>query len=88
MEKLNLDGVKISNVENIIGSQGDDDLTGDKGDNVIEGGEGGDTLDGGGGEDTLSYASSDDWVRVTLLADEAAIASRGHASGDEVPLAS
>ena len=71
------------NVENVIGSQGDDNITGSDGDNVIEGGEGGDTLNGGDGEDTLSYESSDDWVRVTLAAaGTAATASRGHASGD------
>ena len=56
-------------------------------DNIIEGGEGGDTLEGGAhgmGGDTLSYASSDDWVRVTLNdGTDAADASRGHASGDE-----
>ena len=34
----------ITNVENIIGSQGDDVLTGSNQDNVIEGGEGGDRL--------------------------------------------
>ena len=39
--------VTITNVENIIGSQGDDTLTGSSQDNVIEGGEGGDTLVGG-----------------------------------------
>ena len=72
------------NVENVIGSQGDDNIEGTDGKNVIEGGEGADELDGGDGEDTLSYESSDDWVRVTLNdgADEAT-ASRGHASGDE-----
>ena len=78
-------GVTIRNVENIIGSQGDDTLTGSAEDNVIEGGEGGDTLDGGGngiGGDTLSYEGSDDWVRITLNDDAAATASRGHASGD------
>ena len=37
-------GVTISNVENIIGSQGVDTLTGGDGDNIIEGGESGDTL--------------------------------------------
>ena len=74
----------ITNVENIIGSQGDDVLTGSNQDNVIEGGEGGDALNGSDGSDTLSYESSDDWVRVTLgaaAADEVT-ASRGHASGD------
>ena len=34
------------------------------------------------GGDTLSYASSDDWVRVTLNDTDQATASRGHASGD------
>ena len=63
-----VDGVTISNVENIIGSQDDDVINGDDGvANDIEGGEGGDDLDGGrGAGDTLSYANSDDWVRVTL----------------------
>ena len=79
-------GVTISNVENIIGSQDDDTLNGeDNMANVIEGGEGGDDMDGGvGAGDTLSYASSDDWVRVTLgaTAAEEADTSRGHASGD------
>ncbi len=77
-------GITISNVENIIGSQGDDELGGsDNVNNVIEGGEGGDTMDGGTGEDTLSYEGSDDWVRITLnAAGTAATASRGHASGD------
>ena len=73
----------ITNIENIIGSIYDDDLTGDAQDNVIEGGRGGDMLDGGVGDDTLSYANSNDWVRVTL-ADDGALTepSRGHARGD------
>ena len=84
-------GATITNVENITGSQDDDTLTGNNQDNVIEGGEGGDTLVGGdstapadgGIGDTLSYAGSDDWVRITLQVDGTpALASRGHASGD------
>ena len=78
-------GATITNVENIIGSQGDDNLTGNNQDNVIEGGEGGDTLAGGDhgtNGDTLSYEGSDDWVRITLNAGAAATTSRGHASGD------
>ena len=77
-------GATITTVENIIGSEGDDTLTGNGGANMIEGGEGGDTLVGGDGNDTLSYASSDDWVRVTLgnVGDETTT-SRGHASGDD-----
>ena len=75
----------ILNIENIVGSDYDDFLTGDDQDNVIEGGAGRDTLVGGDGDgvDTLSYENSDDWVRVTLLADgTAATTSRGHARGD------
>ena len=81
----------LTNIENLTGSQGDDVLVGSDtvdgvgGNNVIEGGEGGDRLEGGThamGGDTLSYASSDDWVRVTLVAGGTALASRGHASGD------
>ncbi len=82
----NPQGITITNIENLIGSQGDDTLGGSDGvDNVIEGGEGGDRLEGGTQGmvgDTLSYASSDDWVRVTLVADAQAETSRGHASGD------
>ena len=80
----------VDGIENVIGTQGDDFITGNGADNVIEGGEGGDTLDGGDPAagvagtmgDTLSYASSDDWVRVTLNDTGAATTSRGHASGD------
>ena len=76
-------GTNALNIENVIGTQGDDNIDGDARANVIEGGEGGDELDGMGGEDTLSYESSDDWVRITLQAQgTAATASRGHASGD------
>ena len=74
--------ITISNVENIIGTEYDDTLTGDAGNNVIEGGAGRDTLVGGDGMDTLSYASSDSWVRVTLVAGAEASVSRGHARGD------
>ena len=83
---------EVPNVENVIGSQGDDNITGSDVDDVIEGGEGADALDGGGPAadsipagsigDTLSYKSSDDWVRITLNDTGAATASRGHASGD------
>ena len=74
----------ITNIENIIGSIYDDNLTGDDQANVIEGGRGGDMLDGGDGVDTLSYENSDDWVRVTLADSGVTEPSRGHARGDEV----
>ena len=68
-----LTGAAISNIENVVGTDYDDDITGDAQANVIEGGAGRDTLSGGtgtvaeaDGNDTLSYENSDDWVRVTL----------------------
>ena len=77
------DTTDVDGIENIIGSEHDDDLTGDGGDNVIEGGEGDDML-GGGGEgargDTVSYRSSDGPVTVELAA--GGTVEGGHAAGD------
>jgi Ca2+-binding RTX toxin-like protein len=56
----------INNVENVIGSSGNDILTGNGGDNVIEGGLGSDTINGAGGNDTASYASAFKNVTVNL----------------------
>ena len=51
----------IVNIENIIGSAGDDWLRGDTGDNVLTGLAGDDTLiGGGGGNDTLIGGAGDD----------------------------
>ena len=52
-------GDKLSLVENLLGSEHDDNLTGDGNANVLEGGKGADTLAGGGGIDTASYAVSE-----------------------------
>src|SRR5262249_41409285 len=46
-----------TNMEGIIGSRFNDNLTGNSGSNVLIGGAGSDTLDGGGGNDTFAYAS-------------------------------
>jgi Ca2+-binding RTX toxin-like protein len=43
----------ISNVENLVGSNGNDTLTGSNGINRVDGGEGNDTVAGLGGNDTL-----------------------------------
>jgi Ca2+-binding RTX toxin-like protein len=60
---------KISGVENVIGSAGDDALSGDslanviaggKGNDVIKGGRGSDTLAGGDGNDTFVWGSGKD----------------------------
>jgi Ca2+-binding RTX toxin-like protein len=62
-------------IEDVIGSPGDDVLKGDIGPNTLQGGAGGDTLegaggddtlDGGGGSDTVSYRTSDQAVNVNL----------------------
>ena len=52
------------NIENIIGSKYDDDLTAGNGGGIIEGGDGADTLDGKNG--IVSYWSSDGPVEVPL----------------------
>ncbi|HTU12205.1 MAG TPA: calcium-binding protein [Allosphingosinicella sp.] len=43
----------LRNVENVIGSSFDDELTADGGNNVLDGADGNDVLDGGGGNDVL-----------------------------------
>ncbi len=43
----------IDNIENVIGTDGNDEITGDANDNVIDGGDGDDILDGGDGDDYL-----------------------------------
>jgi len=55
------EGDVVQNVENIIGSAGDDWLRGDTNDNVLTGGAGDDTLiGGGGGNDALNGGAGDD----------------------------
>ena len=46
-------GVKVSDIQNIVGSNGNDSLTGDVNANQITGLTGNDTINGGGGNDTL-----------------------------------
>ena len=79
------DSTEVDDIENIIGSEHEDDLTGDGGDNVIEGGDEDDMLDGGNegaGGDTVSYRSSDDGVTVSLVS--GFTLEGGHAAGDEI----
>jgi Ca2+-binding RTX toxin-like protein len=65
---------KISGVENVIGSAGDDVLTGDSlanqlaggdGNDLIKGGRGGDFLSGGLGDDTFVWGSGKDMTGET-----------------------
>lgn len=55
----------VSNIENVMGSYGNDRLTGDAGNNLIVGQAGNDVLDGGAGFDIASY-EGDKSVRVDL----------------------
>ena len=71
----------FTNIEHLIGSKYEDDLTGDAGDNVIEGGADDDKINGGtGGSDTASYKSSNSGVTIDLGSADAQ--TGGHAAGD------
>ena len=52
-------GDTLTGIENVIGSNRDDELTGDSGNNVLDGGGGRDELTSGGGSDTFVFASGD-----------------------------
>ena len=74
------EGDRLSNVENLIGSDFDDTLIGDIWSNILEGGAGADVLDGGyGGYDTATYFGSNAGVTVNLTT---GIGSGGDAEGD------
>lgn len=57
----------LINIENLIGSRFNDQLTGSALDNILEGGPGDDVLDGGDGVDTAVYTTSSNYVLVSLL---------------------
>ena len=75
-------GNSYSNIENVIGSAGDDTLIGSQFDNVLTGGAGADSLSGMDGVDTASYAGSDAAVTVSLAAGVAGVG--GYAQGDSL----
>ena len=61
----------LFNIENIVGSLGNDVLIGDANNNVITGGGGDDYMDGGGGTDTVNYGGDNSpTVTVTLASDQ------------------
>jgi len=60
------DGDIISNIENVIGTRGNDVIIGNSANNLLIGGAGADRLDGGAGIDTVSYLDSKGSVLVNL----------------------
>jgi len=56
-------GDVLTNIQNLIGSAGDDVLEGDGASNILIGGAGNDTLLGGGGNDTLLGGGGNDTLR-------------------------
>ena len=90
-ERGDAQGDRLSNIENLIGSRYNDDLTGDTspnllrggaGDDVLIGGAGADRLQGGTGQDTVSYTGSTEGVTVRL---HSVAAAGGDATGDTFP---
>ena len=54
------DGDELSGINNLIGSDEEDDLVGNSADNIIRGGDGDDTITGEEGEDTLQGGDGND----------------------------
>lgn len=55
-------GLTVRNIENVNGSNLDDDIRGDGKANALNGREGSDLLGGGGGNDTLNGGGGNDWL--------------------------
>ncbi|MGF6232292.1 Ca2+-binding RTX toxin-like protein [Inquilinus ginsengisoli] len=62
-------GDRLTGIENIDGSQGDDSLIGDSGANTLQGGYGNDVLTGNGGNDVLNGGGGNDVLYGYLGAD-------------------
>jgi Ca2+-binding RTX toxin-like protein len=56
---------RLTSIENIIGSSGNDNLTGNSLNNQLTGGYGNDTLNGGDGNDTADYSYSTGGIGIT-----------------------
>ena len=72
----------LTGIENLIGSDFDDDLTGDASDNEFTGGDGADPLDGEGGFDFNSYSDRSTPVTADLDAAAATTGARPTAPRD------
>jgi Ca2+-binding RTX toxin-like protein len=59
----------VANVENIIGTQGNDIITGDSANNTLSGNDGDDILNGGAGDDYLFGESGDDTIKASSGSD-------------------
>ncbi len=57
------DGDELSGINNLIGSDEEDDLVGNSADNIIRGGDGDDTITGEEGEDTLQGGDGNDMLQ-------------------------
>ena len=73
------EGDRLTGIEDLRGSAGDDVLTGDASDNRLSGGAGADMLIGGAGNDTADYATSASGVTVAL---DGTTGRGGDAQGD------
>ena len=93
------DGDRLTNIENLSGSDHGDWLSGDAGanrlrgrggDDRLTGGDGGDLLDGGAGADVLDGGAGDDWASYGLSAEgvtvslETLTGTGGEAEGDRL----
>ncbi|WP_189439026.1 calcium-binding protein, partial [Pseudovibrio japonicus] len=76
-------GDVLTNVENVLGSAGHDEIIGDGKDNVLEGGLGDDTLQGGLGADTLDGGDGIDTASYADFTDEAVSSRISLANADE-----
>lgn len=77
-----------TDVEDVLGGDGDDTLVGSDSDNFLDGGPGGDALDGGGGVDRLDYSKRSTRVHVDLdgVADDGEAGEDDNTMGFEVIL--
>ncbi|HZO47325.1 MAG TPA: hypothetical protein VFB68_15625 [Xanthobacteraceae bacterium] len=64
-----IDTDQISNIENVIGGGGNDQITGNAAANALSGGAGNDTIDGGAGDDQMSGGAGADTYAVGSLGD-------------------